>query len=66
MYCIQKKKRIFFYVGGGGGGGGGVTADVNACFTWITIVPAMRSVYFWRLSPAVTTPISQSKNRNKP
>ena len=65
MYYIQKKEKNIFYVGGGGGGGG-VTAVVKACFTWITIVPAMRSVYFWRLSPAVTTPMSQSKKRNKP
>lgn len=41
--------------------------DVNAGFTETTVVPAMRSVYFWRWSgPGVATPNIQSSSRRSP
>lgn len=57
--AFLKRKKVG-YEGGGGGGGGGA----NICFVETTVVPATRSMYFWRGSgPGVAIPIIQSNRR---
>lgn len=52
----------FGYQVGGGGGGGGVV-DWKGCLNEITVVPAIRSVYFWRRScDGVAIPSIQSNS----
>jgi hypothetical protein len=61
---ILKDINLRIYGGGGGGGGGGT---VSSCLTETTVVPAMRSKNFWRLSELdVMMPSIQSSNKSGP